>query len=287
MARQRKHKPYRSRRSRFGLFYKLLSAAAVLVAVVVACVVFFRVNNIEVVGNKRYTALEVIEASGIQMGDNLITMPKSRVASSILNKLPYVEAVNPQRVLPDSVILRITERVAAASVDSAEGRWLISSGGWLLEEAGNTRAIQVKGLTALTPYAGRKVQVEEGDEATLRYVLELLTALEDHGMLDDCGVLDCTPLTYMDLEYGLYLLRVPRDGDYNYIVQFLAQALNSGRIPEGMPGMCDFTIEDGRMYFQQKDWTVDRGPISSPDPAPTETAEGDSEPSVSPEAGEQ
>lgn len=79
MAQERRHKSRsRRRRGRFGFFYKLLSVLLVAAALTTACVVFFRVNNITVIGNSRYTVQEVIEASGIQQGDNLITLSPSR-----------------------------------------------------------------------------------------------------------------------------------------------------------------------------------------------------------------
>ena len=129
MAQRRRHSRPRKRRGRFGGLYKVLSVLLAAAAVIVACVVFFRVNTIEVVGNVRYTAEEIIEASGIKMGDNLITLAGGRVSAAIRAQLPYVEGVTLQRAYPDGLVIRVTERVAAASVDSAEGRWLISAQG--------------------------------------------------------------------------------------------------------------------------------------------------------------
>lgn len=220
-------------------------------AVVVACVVFFRVNTIEVTGNVRYTTEEVIAASGIHPGDNLMVMAKSRIASSIRTQLPYVEAVSIQRVLPDGVTIRVTERVAAASVDSAEGRWLISSQGKLLEPAGGGQVMEISGLTALAPYAGGMIQVAEEDESTLRYVLELLGELESRGMLSRCTALDCSAVTYMMLSYDIYRLKLPRGVDYSYYIQLAQSALDSGRIPEGKGGVLDLTVTEGKVYFSQ------------------------------------
>lgn len=252
MARQRRHKPYRSRRGRFGPLAKLLSVLAVAAAVAVACVVFFRVNQIEVVGNQRYSAGEIIDASGIRIGDNLIMLPRSRVVASILTELPYVEAVTPQRVLPDGVILRVRERSAAASVDSGEGRWLISSQGKLLEQEGDgAQAMRITGLTALAPYAGGELGVAEEEQATLDYVLELLAALEENGMLEGCTSLDCTGPADMMLEYSIYHVRLPRGGDYGYLIELLQAALNDERMPKDTPGTADLTVKEGKVYFSR------------------------------------
>lgn len=255
MARQRRHSRPKRRRGRFGGLYKVLSVLLIAAAVIVACVVFFRVNTIEVAGNVRYTAEEIIEASGVKTGDNLITLAGSRVSASIRTQLPYVEGVALQRAYPDGLVIRVTERVAAASVDSAEGRWLISAQGKLLEkDNGSIQTIRIEGLTAVGPYAGGMLQTAEGEELTLDYVKQLLGALEGHGILLQCTALDCAAATSMTLDYGIYRLRLPRGGDYDYCIRLalsaLSRGLESGAIQEGQGGTLDLTVMDGKAYFQ-------------------------------------
>ena len=255
VARQRRHSRPKRRRGRFGGLYKVLSVLLIAAAVIVACVVFFRVNTIEVAGNVRYTAEEIIEASGVKTGDNLITLAGSRVSASIRTQLPYVEGVALQRAYPDGLVIRVTERVAAASVDSAEGRWLISAQGKLLEkDNGSIQTIRIEGLTAVGPYAGGMLQTAEGEELTLDYVKQLLGALEGHGILLQCTALDCAAATSMTLDYGIYRLRLPRGGDYDYCIRLalsaLSRGLESGAIQEGQGGTLDLTVMDGKAYFQ-------------------------------------
>lgn len=251
VARQRRHPPRRRRRGRFRGLYKLLSVLLVAAAVVLACVVFFRVNSVEVTGNARYTAAEVIKASGIQMGDNLITLPRSRVSASICAQLPYVESVSIRKTLPDGVVLSVTERVAAASVESAEGRWLVSAQGKLLEkDNGGVDAIRITGLTAAGPYAGGMIQAAEGEETTLRYVGELLAELESRGLLSQCTALDCSAATSMTLDWGIYRVKLPRGGDYSYYLTLTQAALDSGKLPEGVAGTLDLTITEGKVNFK-------------------------------------
>ena len=255
MARTRRHARSRRRRGRFSGFYKVLSILLVAAAVVLACVVFFRINSVEVVGNVRYTAAEIIEASGIQMGDNLVGLSRSRVSASICTQLPYVESVAIRKALPDGVVLSVTERVAAASVDSAEGRWLISSQGKLLEkDNGTIQVIQITGLTAVGAYAGGILQAAEEEQLTLDYVKELLVVLEQQEMLTQCTALDCTATTSMTLNYGIYRLRLPRGGDYHYYIQLarsaLEKGLEEGKILEGQGGLLDLTVLEGRARFR-------------------------------------
>ena len=252
MARQRRHtRRPRRRRGRFGGLYKALSILLAAAAVVLACVVFFRVNSVEVMGNVRYTAEEIIEASGIRIGDNLVGLSRSRVSAAICTKLPYVENVSIKKVLPDGVVLKVSERVAAASVESAEGRWLISAQGKLLEkDTGAAKVLTITGLTAAGPYPGGMIQVAEGEETTLNYVTQLLAELERHGWLGQCTALDCSAVTSMTLDYGIYQVKLPRGGDYDYCLRLTESALASGKIPEGVGGSLDLTVTEGKVYFR-------------------------------------
>ena len=191
MAQERRHKSRsRRRRGRFGFFYKLLSVLLVAAALTTACVVFFRVNNITVIGNSRYTVQEVIEASGIQQGDNLITLSPSRVAARIRLRLPYVSSVSIRRALPDTVVLEIEEHAAAAAISDGKGWWYIAAQGKVLEQVGSPGSVMsVTGLTAQDPVPGELVAVEEEQASRLEYVLDLLMALDAREMLADCSAL--------------------------------------------------------------------------------------------------
>lgn len=250
MARQRKHRTYRRRRGRFRGLYRLLSILLVAAAVVAACLVFFRVNTVTVEGGVRYTAEEIVAASGIRTGDNLVALSKSQVAEKIRTELPYVESVSIRRKLPDGVVLTVKERSAAASVSGSGSHWLISSQGKLLEQENGQDVVMVMGLQALSPYAGGTVMVAEKDEATLSYVLEILTALESREMLPLCTELDCTSDVSITLKYGIYELKMPRGGDYDYMLRLLRSALESEKMPQGVPGVFDFTVKDGEVYFR-------------------------------------
>ena len=90
MASMRHNRKRKRGRRRFGLLFKLLCGAALVAAATLGATVFFQVETIAVVGNSRYTAQEVIDASGVQIGDNLFQMNKNQISQQILQRLPYV-----------------------------------------------------------------------------------------------------------------------------------------------------------------------------------------------------
>ncbi len=248
MARRRRHS--RRRRGRFGGLYRLFAVFAVLAAIIAACVIFFRVNEVTVEGTSRYTAQEVVDASGVQLGDNLMALSKNQIAVAIRTRLPYVESVSMRRRLPDTLEIVVRERVAAASMESGDGPWLISSQGKLLEPAAGHPVVEIVGLKAQNPTAGSNVAVKEEDANTLEYVLALLTALEEKGMLSACQTLDCSASSYLALTWDIYTIKLPRDGDYPYLLRLVHSALASDRLPQNQPGTMDLTVKDGELYFK-------------------------------------
>ena len=56
-------------------------------AIVAALTLFFRVNTVVVSGQQRYTQQQILDASGIQTGDNLFLLNKYDVANQIIGEL--------------------------------------------------------------------------------------------------------------------------------------------------------------------------------------------------------
>ena len=100
----------KARQVRSSALGKLLIMLAVVAAIVFGVAIFFKVNTIEVQGNSVYSADQIIEASQIQQGDNLLTVNKALAVGNIKAALPYVEDVSIARSLPDGIIIAAIHR---------------------------------------------------------------------------------------------------------------------------------------------------------------------------------
>ena len=85
-ARKNRNRQRRRRRGRFGVLYKLLCFLLIFSALVAGCVVFFRVDQVTVTGSDRYTAQEIIAASGVEQGDNLFLINKPQVVRAKIGR---------------------------------------------------------------------------------------------------------------------------------------------------------------------------------------------------------
>lgn len=191
MPQQRRHKSRRRARGRFPGLYKAVSAVLILAAVVAACAIFFRVGDIQVTGNHRYTAGEIIDVTGIKYGDNLFALDRAKLAREIRSRLPYVKTVSIRRALPDALVISVTEGEAVAAV-AHEGRWwLMDSAGKLLEAAsGPGKCATVTGLSPLAPAAGTDLATNQEQRPRLARLRELLAALEKYHLLDKLDSVD-------------------------------------------------------------------------------------------------
>lgn len=122
--------------NRDRLLVQLVTVTAVVVAFIVGLSVFFKVGDIRVSGAEVYTPYSISEASGIKMGDNLLTFSRSRAGALIKANLPYVKNVSFGIKLPDTVNIIIEEEdVVYAIKDQDEQWWLINSNGHVVDQA--------------------------------------------------------------------------------------------------------------------------------------------------------
>ena len=182
----KKRSTRRRRRGSLGPLLRVLSVLLAAGAIVAALTLFFKVGEVEVTGNVRYTAEEIVAVTGVEQGDNLILLDKYHVAQKLYTQLPYITNVRINRKLPDGLEVEVTETAAAAAVRGAGSWWLLSSGGKLLEPVETKAAqeyMQIKGLETQNPAAGGRLELLEDCAISTERLEELLGLMEAKGML--------------------------------------------------------------------------------------------------------
>ena len=212
--------------NRNRLLLQLLIICASVLAMVMALSVFFKVEVIKVSGAKAYSEWDVREASGIEIGDNLLTFSEPRASGQIQAKLPYVNEVRIGIKLPDTVIIYIEELEVAYAAKCSNGIWwLITSEGRVVEQIDDVRAesyTKIEGITLDNPVVNESaVAVEDSpqgidpSQATeetqvvtvtnaqrLSAALTILQALENNGIVGEAASVNVTNLNAIVLWYG-------------------------------------------------------------------------------------
>lgn len=248
---QRKHQR-KNRRVRFGWLYGIISGLLILAAVVGGCIVFFRVDTIEVQGNSRYSQQEIIDVSGVEQGDNMFLLNKFEIIDKMLGELTYLDDVTIRRGLPSTLKINVTECTVAGVVRNEENGewWLVSSGGKLLErqeEPGDY--MQVTGLTLAAPSEGTMLAVKEEQQTQSQALLELLEAMESRGLLGDAQSIDVSTASTVTMEYaGRLTVKMKMSADFDYDMRVLATVMEEyveSKWSAEDTGTLDMTLDDG------------------------------------------
>ena len=259
---QKKRRLRSLRGANFGL--RFVTMLAVVAAVVLVMVIFFRIKHIDVVGNTYYTAGEIAAASGVELDDNLLTLNKAAAAARIRADLRYVSEVQIKRSLPNRIIITVSEfEVTYAIRDGAGQWWLINREGRVMEQADAQSAkehMQVQGVTIQVPEPGGYIHPESPEgadqteiEAKKDAVLTMLELLEQSPFAKSIVTLDVGTSYDICLWYGTqYQIKLGNTEQIEYKMQYLQGVLNS--LEPYQSGVIDLTFtEDQRAHFQPFD----------------------------------
>ena len=241
------------KRKNHSAFFAPLVFLLVVGIIVFALGIFFRVQTIEVRGGISYTDEEIINASGIDIGDNLFFINRFSASSRIFSKLAFVEEATIDRSLPNTVVITVQESYAAAYVDWEGQCWMISEDGKLLgsgTEEELAGLIHVLNLTPLAPKSGEILSVAEEDELKLSYLLELLPAMSLEGMLGDVTDLDFSNAADPTFRYlDRFTVKMGTSGDSDYKLRMLLGAVD--QLEPGYTGTID--LSDGSKVYVTPD----------------------------------
>ena len=187
-----------------GFLLRLLTVVAVVLALTLGMSIFFKVENITVSGMEKYTAWDVRQASGIQEGENLMTINKAMISGKITTQLAYVESVRIGIKLPDTVNIEITELDVVYAIESADGNWwLINGGGKIIEETTTLAALdytRVLGVQLDSPRAGQQAVAAEAVAAEPETTDPAQTDASEGSDSTDATVAPVTPVTVLGSE---------------------------------------------------------------------------------------
>ena len=213
------------------MLLRILVVAAVALALCLSLSIFFKVKTVTVAGAEKYTPWSVMEASGIQEGESLISLNTIGAAARVLKALPYVESVQVGIKLPDTVNIEIKEYEVAYAIRDQDGLWWrITSNGKVLEQVNGGQATenaQILGVVLASPavneqaVAGETATVtaatDETAESTetvatqpnliqpaqrLSTVLGILQQLEANEILGQVASIDVSDMSRIVLWYG-------------------------------------------------------------------------------------
>ena len=263
---------------------RLLLSLAITLAVVLALSfsisIFFNVEVITVSGAEKYDAWTVKEASGIQYGDGLLSFGKAKAVGKIKLELPYVNTVRIGIKLPNTVNIEITEWDVLYSIrDEANRWWLLNSEGKIVDNVDSATAgeyTSILGVVVTEATAGMPAKALESSNATdaegetlvsvirasdrLDTALNIISCLEDNGIIGEVASVDVSDLGNLELWYGQrFQVQLGDTTQLNYKIKCLKSVVKGtdekNSLKEYDSGILDisFTIKENQVIYDPFD----------------------------------
>ena len=263
----------KQRRRRQILTYVVLGLAVVMIAGILSLTVFFQINEITVKGDSPYTEEQIIGASGIALGENIIRCGADDVSANLSKSLPYISSATVERSASGKVVITVRQAVPEWSFLNGEQAVLIDKTGKVLEIGLPEIALEatiVQGATVTYAVPGEEIVLS--DEVPLSFVKELGAAF------DEAGINLLTTLNLSDTDYiqalydGRYTLIVGSTGGIDVKLALAAKVIErENEIDPNQYATLDLTI-DNKVYFRPEENPDDYSGGEEETSAPAEEA---------------
>ena len=252
---RRKHTKRRRGRGSYGFLYKLLSVLLICGAIIAAMTLFFRVDNIVVSGQKRYTAEEIQAACGVELGSNMYLLNKYDLRQNIWNQLPYIEDIRINRKLPDTLLIEVRESGRPFALVQDGSAWLVSGSGKIVEQLPEEEAGlygRITGCQLLAPAVGSSLALATEYASQQSSLLALLRALDDAGLTENADAISLDELSYLKMDYiGRFTVRMDYGADYEWELKKLTATLAKEQIQSNMTGTIDLRLKGDEVRLIQ------------------------------------
>lgn len=244
------------------LLLRLATVAAIVLALVLAMSIFFRVEHIQVSGMDQYTAWDISQASGIQQGDSLFSLELPGAAARI-KELDYVKDVRIAIKLPNMVIIEITEvRVSYAIRAQDNEWWMVDSSGRVIAKADESaleactkilgvhllepkQGEQCKALETATPGVdenGNTIPVTVTADHRLEVALAIADHLENNGIIGQAASIDVNDLGSLQFWYAQqYQVELGDESDLEQKIIMVKRAIDKLSTESHNSGILDAT----------------------------------------------
>jgi len=158
---------------------------------------FFNVKEILVEGNDKYDDQELIDATGIKVGDNLFKIDPDKAQDKLLSLFGYIDEAEVKRQFPTRVLISVKEAEPFAALEEADGYTLVSAKGKVLERALEQPPeglMQVRGIST--------VLTTDEDEHRLELLREIIGYMDEY---------DMTNYNFIDLSDTLDIVMICQD----------------------------------------------------------------------------
>ncbi len=241
----------KQRRRKQIMTYAAVSFIVLIMAVVLSLTVFFQISEITVSGKSPYTDEQIIAASGISLGENVILCKADEVDGNLAKSLPYIGSASVKRSLSGKVTITVKATAPMWSVINGEQSIIINSAGKVLELGTPEKALEatiIQGVAVTQAVPGETVVFS--DEVPFDFVREIGNAVTSAG-LKKLTTLNLTDTDYIQALYdGRLTIIIGTTDNLAKKLALTAKVIErENQIDPEQYGTVDLTVEN-KLYFR-------------------------------------
>ena len=199
----------------------------------------FRVKSFDVEGVSAYSNEEIISASGITPGKNLLFADLDEAAENIEKTLPFTDEVQITKKLPDKIIIRYETTEKAYAIGMSNGLYALADNNLKVLEITGKRPAGVALIVGAIPYEANTGEVAAfdvigEDEKKDEFVDEPLVLLQQitsaiaENEMKDISLISISEMNDIYLIYqGRIVLKLGNDSDISSKLSLGCRVINS------------------------------------------------------------
>ncbi len=160
----------RTQRKRRKIIMGTVITIIIFTGIILSFTVLFGIEGFVVEQETIYSDEQIINASGIEIGENLFLFNTQHVITQMRTTLPYLDEINISRIIPGSVKITATNAVATYSLQVGSN-WLVLSDKFIVLETKSDKPpdlVTITGVKVTTPYEpGFEIVLEDGAELSI------------------------------------------------------------------------------------------------------------------------
>ncbi|MDR1467061.1 MAG: FtsQ-type POTRA domain-containing protein [Oscillospiraceae bacterium] len=218
----------------------------------------FKIKEIEVCGNNRYTKEEIIEKINFKGEENLVLYDSKDTKEKIEKNLPYIDNIEICKNMPNKLVLKVKESKPIAVFGNDDRFFIIDSSLKILEciKEPNKEITTIIGLKVEKESIGSKLCFENKNQGTILH--ELMCALQKNEILhstNEINIENTEKITFKYKERVDVIL-----GSNHQIERKIATAkeILENKMRNDECGELDLTFlpKDNKTYFKQEHRTM-------------------------------
>ena len=202
-------KRQRRRRKNMTGYYILVGFLTLIIGVSLSVTFLFNIKEIVVSGSSQYDNVDIIKASDISTGDNLIRLNTTLARDKILSNMLYIDDVVISKKFPDKLEMKLYPSKEMAYVQYKSGYIIISEKWRILEDVEKSDEKNLLRINGFNPVSGEPKTTMKSDDIDKEEIL--------HNILECISELEITDITSIDID-DKYDIRLNYSGRINILI---------------------------------------------------------------------